>query len=692
MKQSARPWHIAALALAIWLAVAGLLGGGIAGALSFAVQMGVCFLVGYAICSFLWSEIRPQVIIVATVLGVEIAASAYAMTRFWASSTLHLFLIGACAALGAYRLAQVGFAWERRRVSAADAMLQRLGLWSGLIVMIFVGSAFYFSGRPGIGGLVFFGPMGRDPIFHLALIGRLEFAMPPDNFVVAGYPMPSYHFFSDVAQALFHWGFWQSAGTLDIYYRLYPGALLFALGFLVFWVPAKLYASRIAGTIGAALVLFGADFSWVLGILQTGKALPHPALAVQRLFDPWVFWSAFSQIYPLVHRPAYYHGLLMLLAGLACVTGRGAHAKRSWPLAGLIWGLMAGFNYTLAATLGIALVGASGFYFVRSGRDRARQLMLAAVTLALASVPANIFVLLRGGLVENAASPLVSFAPGALARLFYGDMLAPLHADLLILPASILVFIVVSYGLKLVALPWMFNGTERFRSNAPAMTVLLIVFVISFALGFLVMNESYGDASTNIILFQPTGWVLGLFAVYPLYRWLKRGRTLARPVALSFLLSIGAIQAIAAFNFGYKIVIAPDFAAALARIKGDADPMDVVAFLPDGVNSKSILGDALGANNFYVSALTGLKAYFTTRAYTQSFSTSGASGAAVYEERSGTIEKFLSGAIADADVELLIRQGVRYVILPVQFAAPLPAQAAVWISSAEFTVLKLKAP
>jgi hypothetical protein len=682
--------YIIALAFLIWLAIGELLGGNIIGSISFSVQVGLCFLVGYAALSLWRHEWRPLIAILAAILGIEIVTSVYAITRFYGSLNLHLIFISIGATFGAYRLMQVYRHTEKPRCSTAETMLENRALWSGIIVMATVGSAYYFSGRPADGGLVFYGPMARDHIFHLALIGRLEYVIPPDNFVVADYPFPSYHFFNDVAQTLFDRGFWQSGSTLDIYYRFYPGMLLFALGFLAFWVPAKICASRIAGAIGAAIILFGADFSWVLGVSQMVKALPNLELAKQKLFDPWIFWSAFSELYPLVHRPAYYHGLLIFLAGLACVAGRGGKSDISWVIAGLVWGLMAGFNYTLAAIMGTAVICGAGFYFFSGDRDRVRQLILCAAMLALASVPANLFIMNSAADYKSTFS--FSFAPGQLAKDVYGGLLGTQHSSLVVLFVSTAAFIVVSYGLKLFGVWSMLSGTGcRFHSNKPAMTVIFGAFAISFALGFLVENEGYGGTSNNIILFQPTGWMMGLFAVYPIFLWIKQGRTRIRSATLASLLLIGPLQALPLFNLGYKVVIGSEFLSTMSRIKAEANPMDVVAFLPDSVQAQPILSTAPTTNNFYVAALTGLKAYYTTRAYTENLSEPGRDGAEIYDNRTRIIRKFLLGNIDDPDINFLIQQGVRWVILPVKITLPPLKSVDVWMSSTDLTVLTLGA-
>jgi hypothetical protein len=118
----------------------------------------------------------PLIAILAAVLGIDIVTSVYALTRYYGSFSLHLIFISVGAALGAYRLVQFYRDPHKRRGSIGEMMLENCALWSGIVVMIMVGSAYYFSGRlSDVGGLVFHGPMARDHIFHLALIGRLEY-------------------------------------------------------------------------------------------------------------------------------------------------------------------------------------------------------------------------------------------------------------------------------------------------------------------------------------------------------------------------------------------------------------------------------------------------------------------------------------------------------------------------------------
>jgi hypothetical protein len=690
-RNSCTPKFVTAIVLLIWLTISRLLGTSIIASISFGIEAWLCLLVGYAVLSLWRLEWRPLIAILAAILGIEIVTSVYAVARFYGSPSLHLLLITVGAVLGGYRLVQACRHPETSHRSTAEMMFENYALWSGLIVMVTVGSAFYFSGRPTGGGLVFYGPMARDHIFHLALIGRLEYMLPPDNFVVAGFPFPGYHFFGDAALALFNWGFWQSGSIFDIYYRLYPGLLLFGIGFLAFWLPAKLCASRIAGAVGAAIILFGADFSWMLGLLQTVKALPNLDLAKQKLFEPWTFLSGFSTLYPLIHRPAYYHGLLMFLAGLSCVAGRAGNSTISWVVAGLFWGLMSGFNYTLATITGAAIVCGAGFYIFSEDCGRARQLLYCAGILAVASVPANIFVLLLKSVADYKATSLFTFAPGELPNAIFGGLFGTQQSRLGVLFLSTIVFIFVSYGLKLCGVWPMLNGAGfRFRSNRPAMIIILSAFAISFALGLLVKNENYGGASNNIILFQPTSWMMGLFAVYPLFVWIKNGRNRVRTAILACLLFIGTLQALPLFNFGYRLIISEEFLSTMLRIRSTASVMDVVAFLPDSVQAQGILGVPPSVSNFYITALTGLRAFYTTRAYTEIFS--GQNSSETYDNRTRIIKNLMIGKVNNHDVELLTQQGVRWVILPTRIEFISLKNVSVWLSSTHFTVLRLDAP
>lgn len=673
---------------AVWLVTNIALGCGAIDSLLFATRLGVCFLIGYGFLSFWRGELRPLYVVIAAVLGFQIAATAYPLARAYAGGGVHLGLLAGLALFGVYRIVGHAMCAEGAAPGKAEAMLERRAIVTGVAVMLIVGSVFYFSGRMEQDGLVFYGPMARDPIYHLALLQRLHIHVPADNFVVSGFPAPSYHFFNDVGLDLLGRGFFTWLPDLDVFFRLYPSAMLFALGLLAYWIPARLCASRRAGLIGAALVLFGGDLSWPLGLAQSIKAAAHPAALTDKLFTPWIFWDPITQIYSLVHRPAYYNGVLMFLAGLACIAGRQRSLRVAWAIAGVIWGLMAGFNYTFAAVTGVSVVIAAAYYVLRRRSETAISLALCAGAVALGSVPANCFIV--PSLTGSGEGSHFSLEFGVLVLAAYSNLLGFLHVGGLVLAAAVVIFVVVAYGLKLAAV-WAIPRAKgfRFAASLPAATVVLAVIAVSVALGLLA--KSSDGAALNLILLQPSGPLLALFATLPIVVWTRRGQGLIRPVTISIFLLIGPVQAGLAFELGYKAVLTDDYVIALRQIAHEADPQDVIAFLPESFPTTPILGAAPASNNFYLAAITGLRNYYTTEAYTARES-GRPDGLVIYEDRTAIVRKFLSGTASRDDVERLRRDGVRWVVLPEQVGFAAPSGARVWARGARWTIYRLAAP
>ena len=382
------------------------------------------------------------------------------------------------------------------------------------------------------------------------------------------------------------------------------------------------------------MIMFGADLSWLPGLLQTVKALPHLTVVQHRLFDPWIAeWDAFGELYPLVHRPAHYYGLLMFLAGLAFVARQEMRPIRMWALAGVIWGMMAGFNYTFAATLGISIAIAAVVVLSLGERDGAKRLAVSALCLAAASIPANVFVLILGGALNSQAGSALRLAPAALAVTKFGSLFARIHSGAAVLLLSFAALVILSYGLQLFGLKEMVMKCRDWRRpTALIATVLAAAFAVSFLAGMLLTSSNIGEVSNNIIFLQPTGWILGLFAAGTLARWAKPSPLGWRVGILAFLLLFAPIQGLIAFNFGYKVVIGRDLLQALRRVEEASNKSNVIAFEPANLPSRSILGTAPTANNFYFTALTGLRGYLSTPGYTRD--SAGPDGAEIYRTRS----------------------------------------------------------
>jgi hypothetical protein len=185
---------------------------------------------------------------------------------------------------------------------------------------------------------------------------------------------------------------------------------------------------------------------------------------------------------------------------------------------------------------------------------------------------------------------------------------------------------------------------------------------------------------------------MGLLAAYPLFVWLKRGRKPIKYALLAAVLLIGPLQALPLFNLGYKFVLSPDYLASLRKVETEAGPSDVVAFLPDDVQTQSILSPAPSTSNFYVSAFTGLRAFYTSRAYTARESGLGPDGDKLYESRISLVRRLQAGIADNGDIDTLRNQGVRWIVLPAKISLAAYRDARVWISGADFTVVKISGP
>ena len=113
------------------------------------------------------------------------------------------------------------------------------------------------------------------------------------------------------------------------------------------------------------------------------------------LFTDWTSWDGIDSILPLVHRPAHYHSLLICLAAINLLL-RPERSRRDWVLAGLLLGLMAGFNFTLAATFGVAAVLGGVILFLQRRQSDARDLAWLALFIFLGSLPVTAGMLLAG--------------------------------------------------------------------------------------------------------------------------------------------------------------------------------------------------------------------------------------------------------------------------------------------------------
>lgn len=116
------------------------------------------------------------------------------------------------------------------------------------------------------GNLVFWSAHGHDGPWHISLMHELNQGFPFQNPVLAGEKLINYHFFSDIAPAIFSKYFFLS--PLDLYFRLFPLLFSVMLGSLVFLLGKKLGKSFLSGIWASLFTYFAGSFGWIVTWLQ----------------------------------------------------------------------------------------------------------------------------------------------------------------------------------------------------------------------------------------------------------------------------------------------------------------------------------------------------------------------------------------------------------------------------------------
>jgi hypothetical protein len=568
---------------------------------------------------------------------------------------------------------------------------------AGSVVALSVAPLFWRSGRFSGGEFVFYGPAGQDQLYHLTLLQRLAHHVPPDNFIVSGLRETVYHYFGDLTLALvmraqdtFHLG---ATDLFDLYYRCYPIFVYFLIGALAYRAGRRLLGTARGGILSVLLLLGAGGLGWLLGALHTAAHASQFAEMRESLFSDWTSWDGIDAIRPLVHRPAHYNSLLICLAAINVLL-RQTLSRRDWLVTGLFLGLMAGFNFTLAATFGVATVLGSVILLLQRRQDEARDLAWLALFVFIGSLPVTATMLLAG--FHNVAPGFPFRGPNLeFPVTIWGALLRRMIPLALIPGAALIVLPIVAYGLKLFGIAAMARldlGAERHRGIA---IMFAIAFVLSVAIGTFFPYQGVGGIA--IVFLQPTLWILGFFSLRPIDAWLERNRGSWRAVALWGMLGLTWVQALGAFNFSSKAVFGQDAAHALQDIRLEAAPDDVVAYLPSDLIERPIWGQAENTTNYSITAMTGLDGYFSSEAYSISFAVPGLSGnraevlaqaQRLYEQRRDDVGSFVKGDITDAACARLARDHVRWIVVSGDAMQGISSSATPWRKTREIAVYR----
>lgn len=570
---------------------------------------------------------------------------------------------------------------------------------AGAVVALLVAPVCWRSGRFSGNSFVFFGPAGQDPMFHLILLQRLFHHVPPDNFMASGLRPPVYHYLNDLSLALVsqfqstvHFG---TAELFDLYYRSNPAIVYFLLGALAFRAGKQLLGSSAGGILSVALLLGAGGLGVFFGLVQVAARVANPAVALRTALSlEWTAWEGVNSILPLVHRPAHYDGLLICLAAWNVLL-RPDRSKRDWMIAGLLIGLMAGFNFTLAVTLGLAAVIGACIFALQSRKSDAGELAWFALCIFLGSLPVCGGMLLSGFHYPVSGQPFQGPSV-AYAVSIWGNVLGRVIPGKLIPWASMVLFPLALYGVKLFGVRPMLRGDLGSKRHRSLAIVLAVAFVLSFTIG---MFFPPPGTSIAIIFLQPTLWILGLFALSPVHAWLTKNSRNWRGAVLWALLGLTWVQALATFNFSHKLSFSQETVQAFQDLRAAASPTDVVAYLPDTVVQEPVLGNNGYSSNFTTMAMTGLDGYYLSQPYFLPFAVPGLTGknAAevlgkakdLYRKRQGLIDSFLRGDLSDPGLAELAHDRVRWIVVSAGALGEISSTAVPWRKTPQVVIYRL---
>jgi hypothetical protein len=655
------------------------------------------FFPGYLLLTFVLRKLDGFHLILSVIFGLVSLTTAFDAFDRALLGAAFSYLVAGLSAAGIILLAQQSrssrlprFAWNQCHETIV----------AGCAAAWMIAPVLWRSGRFSGNEFVFYGPAGKDPLFHITLLRRLLLHAPPDNFIMSGLRAPAYHYFDDLSLAfiLRTQHAWHLLGTnlFDLYFRCYPTLFYFLLGALAFRVGKQLAGTIRGGILGTILLLGGGGLGWFLGGLQTLSHTAHFVAMRESLFSAWTSWDGVDAILPLVHRPAHYNGLLISLSAITILL-EVSGSRRDWALAGLLLGLLSGFNFTLAATFGVAAVFGTILFALKREKSQATDLLWLASFIFIGSLPVLVAMLLSG--LHNNAPGLPFRGPNLeFPRILWGSQLAHLVPLRLVPWAALIVLPIFAYGFRLCGLRALARLDLGDRERRSVALLLGLVFSASLVIGVFFPYNAFGGG-TAIIFVQPTIWILGLFAIRPLDTWLGRERGHWYAGAVWCVLGLTWLQALASFNFSQRAEFDEQTTRAFEDIHAAATSGDVVAYLPSGLIERPLLGAGSESTNFAVMAMTGLDGYFSNQTYSIFFAVPGLNGASpaqimeqaegLYEQRLADVNSFLRGDITPAALARLERDHVRWIVASREAMHHIACSTTPWRTTPEIVIYRL---
>ncbi|OGM09407.1 hypothetical protein A2Y68_00340 [Candidatus Woesebacteria bacterium RBG_13_46_13] len=490
--------------------------------------------------------------------------------------------------------------------------------WGMVIVLVFalgiLGQLLVIapSGTFVEGALVFWGSHAHDASWHIALMNEMNKGFPLQNPVFAGERLINYHFFSDVAPAIFNK--FLKLPALDLYFRFFPLLESLLLGASAYFLTKKLGKSTLAGIWGVIFVYFGGSFGYMVTLLQ-GRGVGGESL----------FWA--TQIQSSIANPPQIISDFLVLTVLFLLISFLAKPKL---LPGIVIALAVGVLATFKVYAAIPVLGALAIASVwRLAREK--KIDLFAVTLTAGALTAGLYLpntkastaflifqpwwFVRTMVVEPSRLNWIDLE---LRRQFYLDR-GGVRSILRIIEyesVALIIFFFGNLGTRALGF-WQAIGSAKNYFSDYFSQIFASIMIISFILPLLFLQK--GVAGNTAQFLQYFLLLFGISAAIAISKFLGKIKNPILGLAISLaIIALSAPTQMAQIVDFYKRApfakISPEELSALSLIKKDFKSDTVVMTPPYNqyVDLKTAIPDIWDwSDSGYVSAFSGKETYIS---------------------------------------------------------------------------------
>jgi hypothetical protein len=454
-------------------------------------------------------------------LGLVISGVASWLFTYF-SVQRYLILYGiAVAGLFIYH-SRCNWEWPRIRITGPHLLLVAI---IGLNILVLAISPLYYSNLT-------LAPDGRmhacsvfDPYLHAAIARELTRSVTPQNPVFSGVRL-SYHIGADLAAASFANAL--SLETVDLTVRFLPTLFVLLTTCSIFCFARLWLKSGYGAAFTTGLVIFGEDFSFIPGLLQSSPG----DWSVQYFSVPAVFSLFF--VNPI--QPA----LALLFAVLFCLAKSFSGDELKWQiLAGVLFAGLAECKIFTAAHLGLAIVVAGVLSLLLY---RNWGMIRAAAIAGLFSLPILIqmFVANQQGAQQSVTLFRSKLLPHMIDALGLDGQFASLSPAVWC-AIAVPMFVVGSMGLRIIGIPGLVRDLIVARRDNAVRVVAASFVLFGAILGTIVTIVPRAvpqDYNNGVWFYADAKYVAWLFALSPIVNFLG---SISKRVVLSCLVAIALL-------------------------------------------------------------------------------------------------------------------------------------------------------